>query len=304
MLSTATIFDIQRFSVHDGPGIRTLVFFKGCPLRCEWCSNPESHSAARELSFSARRCIGCGSCVEACPRAAILLGEDRKARIDRERCIVCDECSEACCSGACVVTGQAMTVAQVLEQVSKDSIFYRLSGGGVTLGGGEVTTWSPFATELLAECKVAGIDTAIETCGYADWSRIRPLLKHTDLVLYDIKHMDPAVHLARTGAPNDKVLANFARVARSAKQIVARVPVVPGFNANKKAMRAIARFVATCGNPDATIELLPYHGLAAEKYGRLGRRYGLASVKPPSPETMALLAAVVEGEGVACRVGG
>lgn len=304
MPSTATIFDIQRFSVHDGPGIRTLVFFKGCPLRCEWCSNPESHSAARELTFFARRCIGCGGCVDVCPRGAILLGEDGKAHIDRERCIVCDACAEACCSSACAVTGQSMTVAEVLEQVAKDAVFYRLSSGGVTLGGGEVTVWSPFAKELLAECKAAGINTAIETCGYADWSRIRPLLRHTDLVLYDIKHIDPAVHLRRTGASNDKLLANFERVARSGTRVVVRVPVVPGFNANQKAMRAIARFVATCANPDVAIELLPYHRLAAEKYGRLGRSYRLASVKPPSRKTMDSLTAVIEGEGVACRVGG
>ena len=300
---TALVFDIQRFAVHDGPGIRTLVFFKGCPLRCRWCSNPESRICAPELGYVPGRCLACLACVEACARAAVAAGPDGRPLTDRERCASCGDCTAVCFADARVLTGRRLTVAEVMAEVRKDVVFYRRSGGGVTLGGGEVLVWAAFAAELLAACKAEGLDTAVETGGCGPWSDLARLVPLVDRWYYDVKHADPGEHARLTGAGNGEILENLERLAAAGASIVVRVPVVPGLTDDEGDVRAIARLVAK-GRLAERIELLPYHRLGEEKYARLGRVYELAGLEPPGEERLRALAAVVEAEGVPVRVGG
>jgi pyruvate formate lyase activating enzyme len=298
----AVIFDIQRFSVHDGPGIRTLVFFKGCPLRCAWCSNPESQSSRPELVFMAARCIGCGNCVATCPEGACRVDGHGQMRFDRALCTSCGACAETCYAGARVLLGRRMTIEDVLSEVRKDEVFYRNSGGGVTLSGGEPALWPQFTARLLAALKAEGMHTAMETCGQVPCEEIERLLPDLDLLLYDIKHIDPVEHEQHTGATNERILANLRRLARSDVEVSVRVPVVPGFNDDPAAIAEIAGFVGTVGVH--TVHLLPYHRYAQDKYARLGRTYALTGLMPPQDEHMHELAELVRSHGLACRVGG
>jgi pyruvate formate lyase activating enzyme len=300
---SAVIFDIQKFAVHDGPGIRTLVFFKGCPLQCAWCSNPESQSAKRQLVFFPNRCIGCLHCVEACGHQASRVDEDGELRFDRGRCIECGECVETCYADARVLLGRRMTVEQVMREIRKDLVFYRTSGGGVTLGGGEATVWSQFAAELLRALKAEGIATALETCGHVSYRDIESLLPDLDLVFYDVKLMDPARHRLYTGVGNERILANLKRLAAEDIEVIVRIPVVPGVNDDADNIGATADFVAS-NRIAAKIELLPYHSLAQDKYMRLGWEYSFVGLEPPSAEHMEELAGLVRSRGLDCQVGG
>lgn len=302
-LRTALIFDIQRFAVHDGPGIRTLVFFKGCPLRCLWCSNPESQVCAPELGYASGRCLACLACVEACARAAVAAGPDGRPVTDRERCADCGDCAAVCFADARVLTGRWMTVAAVVTEVRKDEVFYRRSGGGVTLGGGEVLVWSRFAADLLAACRADGLDTAVETGGCGAWADLERLAPFVDCWYYDVKHVDPGEHARLTGADNGAILENLELLAATGARIVVRVPVVPGLTDGDDTVRGIARLVAGKRLAER-VELLPYHRLGVEKYARLGRSYELAGLEPPGGERLRALAALVEAEGVPCRIGG
>jgi pyruvate formate lyase activating enzyme len=298
----AAIFDIQRFSVHDGPGIRTLVFFKGCPLRCAWCSNPESQAAEPELVFFASKCARCLDCLSVCRHGACQSDEDGESRFDRSLCVQCGACAETCYAGARMVLGRSMSVDDVLCEVRKDAVFYRHSDGGVTLGGGEPAIWSRFAARLLQALQAEGMHTAIETCGHVDYGEIERLLPHLDLVMYDVKHMDPEQHERYTGATNETVLANLDQLATEDVEIVVRVPIIPGVNDDADNVGRTAEWAAIRGI--AKIDLLPYHGYAQDKYGRLGQEYGLTGLQPPSGEQMAELAAVVRSRGLTCQIGG
>lgn len=298
----AVIFDIQRFSVHDGPGIRTLVFFKGCPLRCAWCSNPESQSVTPELVFFANKCVGCLACVAACPHGACRSDENGELLFDRRLCVHCGACAETCYTNARIVLGKAMSVDDVLCEVRKDAVFYRHSGGGVTLGGGEPVLWSRFAERLLRALRAEGIHTAIETCGQVDYGEIERLLPYLNLVMYDVKHMDPAQHEWHTGATNVTILANLERLATEGVEVVVRVPVIPGVNDDIENIDQTAAMAAARGI--ARIDLLPYHPYAHDKYARLGQEYALAGLEPPSAEHMEELASAVRSRGLTCQIGG
>jgi pyruvate formate lyase activating enzyme len=298
----AIVFDIQRFSVHDGPGIRTLVFFKGCPLHCAWCSNPESQSAQPQLVFWAERCSGCGSCVEACRQGACLADESGRLRFERTQCSDCGACVETCYAGARALLGRPMTVESVLREIRKDEVFYRNSGGGVTLGGGEPALWSRFAARLLRALKGEDIRTAVETCGHVPCEEIERLLPDLDLLMYDVKHMDPLKHERHTGASNTTILANLARLATEDVEIVVRVPVVPGFNDQPADIGEIADFVDSLSL--RSVQLLPYHRYAQDKYARLGRTFALTGLAPPTDERMQGLAELVRSRGLACQIGG
>lgn len=298
----AVIFDIQKFSVHDGPGIRSLVFFKGCPLRCAWCSNPESQSTKPELVFFSNKCVGCRNCLNACLHGACRSDKDGGQRFDRHLCAGCGECAETCYADARVMLGRRMSVDDVLYEVRKDAIFYRHSGGGVTLGGGEPAMWSRFAERLLRALKVEGVHTAIETCGQVEYGEIERLLPHLNLVMYDVKHMDSAQHERYTGATNEAVLANLDRLAAEDVEVVVRVPIIPGVNDDADNIGRTADFAAIRGI--AAIDLLPYHRYAQDKYARLGQEYGLAGLQPPSAEHMAELATLVRSRGLTCQIGG
>jgi pyruvate formate lyase activating enzyme len=294
----AAVFDIQRFSVHDGPGIRTLVFLKGCPLRCAWCSNPESHKREPELSLFLGRCLGCRRCVSACPEGAAGVDE-MGPTVDRALCRVCGRCAEVCPSRARVILGRTMTVEETFSEVEKDKVFYAQSGGGVTVGGGEVTVWPDFAAALLTRCRNAGIGTAIETCGHSEWNRLWQVAQHAEHVLYDVKHIDSRLHKRMTGAGNERILDNLIMLSTRHPGITIRIPVIPGYSDESETMRAIARYLVR-RNVKASVELLPYQNLGAPKYERLGKTYRLAHLRPPSQEKLRDLGEAIEAEGLAC----
>lgn len=265
------IFDIQRYSIHDGPGIRTLIFMKGCPLRCLWCSNPESQLQKQEMMFNAVKCIGCGKCIEVCPTGAA--GEKNPAKA-KKICRNCGRCGEVCPSTARQMVGKYMTVAEVMEEIERDVRFYRRSGGGITVTGGEPLMQPEYVQALLKECNAKDIDTAIETCGYSDEESLEKVIPYVDLALYDIKHMDEEKHKEFTGDGNAKILKNARLIVEKHKSMKIRIPVVPGYNDSDENIENIAKFACTLNNVDE-INLIPYHSFGESKYNSLGKHYKL-----------------------------
>jgi pyruvate formate lyase activating enzyme len=293
------VSDIQRFSVHDGPGIRTTVFLKGCQMRCRWCHNPEALRPGPELELFLDKCIGCGACLKVCPRAAHAMETGRRV-FRRELCTACGTCARSCYAEALVLVGREMTAAEALAEVVQDREFYANSGGGVTLSGGEPLYQPDFAREILRLAKQAGIHTAIETNLAWPWERIEPILDVTDLVMADIKMMDPAAHQEWTGVSNEMVPDNVQRLGRSGKPLLVRTPIVPGVNDTIAEIGRIARFIAGLANL-VCYELLPFNPLAAGKYKSLGMEpEGLASPR----DGLDALAAEAGKSGVPVRVAG
>jgi pyruvate formate lyase activating enzyme len=271
------VFNVQKFSVHDGKGIRTLVFLKGCPMRCQWCSNPESQSLKPEHVFNPSRCLTskvCGRCLNACPPGALSL-TDGLIRYNRGNCLECFACVQTCPTGAQNVYGESMCVDHVLNKVEEDGVFYQRSGGGMTLSGGEPLTQHEFANALLREARRRRLDTTIETCGYSPYAHLREACLHLNRLIFDIKCLDPRKHKEHTGVDNALVLENFLRVCEDFPDLPMRVrtPVIPGFSDNEAEIRAIRRFVPR--RPNIEYELLAYHRLGQPKYGYLGRSYEL-----------------------------
>lgn len=298
--ASGTVFDIQRFSLHDGPGIRTIVFLKGCPLSCKWCSNPESQNMKPVIMYKKNECLHCGRCINACSRKAISF--ENKTFIDRSICTGCGECANACPAGALVVKGKTMTVQQLIRELKKDATTYRRSGGGITLSGGEPLVQYEFAAELLRACKAQGWDTAIETTGAGITEAVEKVIPYVDTVLLDIKHLDTEKHKKFTGIGNEQILKNAARISQISSTVV-RVPVIPGFNYSEEEIRAITEF-AKMMRGVRTIHLLPYHTFGENKYDLLGRDYALADIKPLKPEELEHLKTMVEREGFQCIIGG
>lgn len=294
------ISNIQRFSIHDGAGIRTLVFFKGCHLRCLWCSNPETQSLGREIKFAANLCLGCGRCVEVCPTGAASVG-DRIIAI--ETCIGCGKCVQVCPGGARKMVGQEMTVDEVMSEVVKDMPFYRRSGGGVTLTGGEPLVQLNFALAILKECQKKGIDTAIETCGAVPWERIERILPYLDLVLFDIKQMDSQAHKNQTGHDNRLILKNAAKISASGARLIIRVPVVPGLTDSVKNIQRIVDFANTLEGVEE-VHLLPFHRLGESKYKQLGKAYHLENLKPLDDSALKDLTGSVKKGRIRVQMGG
>ena len=278
---TGLVFNIQRYSLHDGPGIRTLAFLKGCPLRCRWCSNPESQQFDPELAFNEGKCIGaaeCGLCLKQCPHGAVFEKENGKMGVNREVCQACFECVVVCPSLARKVFGERMSVDQVLSVAEADGIFYARSGGGITLSGGEPLAQPGFAAELLGEARRRRINTSMETSGFGNWHDLEHICRNLDSILYDIKCLDAAKHREFVGVSNELILANFRRLCETFPDLPKKVrtPVVPGFNDEEAEIRAIVDFIADCPNVD--YELLAYHRLGQPKYCYLGRDYPLDGV--------------------------
>ncbi len=299
---TGVIFDIRKFSLHDGPGIRTTVFFKGCPLSCWWCHNPESQSAGREVMLWDARCVRCGECVKRCPLEAI--SPDGSSVItDREICVVCESCMDSCAAEARELVGRRVTVEEVMAEIERDRHFYEESGGGVTFSGGEPLVQRAFLKDLLRACKEKEIHTAVDTCGYTPWPALDSIRPDTDLFLYDLKLMDDTRHRLYTGVPNGLILHNLEALSRSGARIIVRVPVIPGITDDEENLRQTAAFVAGLPHIER-LDLLPYHHSAAGKYERLGKEYHMPEIRPPGEEQMQEIVHLFESHSLPVTIGG
>jgi pyruvate formate lyase activating enzyme len=290
---TGIVTDIQHFSIHDGPGIRTTVFVKGCNLRCFWCHNPETQSPGPELQYYADRCIACGACVTACPESAHAMVDGLHA-FDRSRCTACGLCTDVCFSRALVMAGQTRSAADVIGVLLRDRAFYETSGGGVTISGGEPLLQPAFTRAILAGCKAEGVHTAVETAANVPWARLQEVLPVTDLVMMDIKTMDSEVHRRVTGVPNARILENARHLADCGIPLIVRTPVVPGVNDDDESIRSIAGFAAELPSL-IRYELLRFHAMAESKYSALEMVSASRDLEPPTTERMEHLAAVASG---------
>ena len=281
---SGTVFNIMRFSVHDGPGIRTTVFLKGCPLECAWCHNPEAIAGAPEIVYHPDRCIACGDCVDACPRHAIRESGGKFEALP-ELCARCGTCAEACAAGARELVGRVMTVDDIMREVERDAPFYRESGGGVTFSGGEPLIQHRFLVHLLGACAGSGFHTVVDTSGYASPDTLYRVAALTDLFLYDLKSVNEEIHRRFTGVSGALIRGNLERLASWGKKVVIRMPIVPGINDSPENIEAAGRFIAALGNV-AGVQLIPYHTIGVDKYARLGIPYTLAGVQAPAGDYM------------------
>jgi len=298
---TGTVLNIQRASFHDGPGVRTTVFFKGCPLHCPWCHNPESLAFEPELWVWTERCLGCGACLEACPRQGGPLPAG--TALGTLGCEGCRRCVEACPSGARAIAGHSMTVAEVLEAVRRDRLVYEESGGGVTFSGGEPLAQPAFLLACLEACRRDGLHTAVDTCGLARREVVEAVADHANLLLWDLKHLDPRRHEELTGAPLAPILDNLAAVAARGVPVWLRLPVVPGYTDDPASVRAAAALAASLPTI-RRVSLLPYHRTGTGKMSRLGRLATPADIPTPAPTHLSELAAIFGTLGVPTTIGG
>ena len=297
------LYDIQRFAIHDGPGIRTLVFMKGCPLECLWCSTPQTQRSSPDLLYIEVNCKKCMRCVDVCPEEAIVFSDNEKIEIDRKICNICGQCVNICPNQALKLVGDQKTVDQLFQEIMKDSNFYRRSDGGVTIGGGEATMQHEFVAALLKKCKEIYVHTAMETCGYVKWEQLEKILEHIDLLYFDIKHMDSRIHEEITGLSNELILEN-ARKASEMRPIIIRIPIIPGLNDSEENLLNTAKFASELGENLLRIELLPYHKFGTGTYEQLGRDYKLKHIEPPNEEHLNKLKKVIESCGVKVQIGG
>ena len=304
---TAPVFNIQTYSIHDGPGIRVTVFVKGCPLRCLWCANPESNSAKPQLMTYAVKCTGCGRCVALCPKQAITIGpkgEKYVALTDRTKCVNCGACEDICPASAREIAGKEKTVKEVLDKVLKDKMFMDASGGGMTISGGEILVHPAFTTALLKAAKEAGLHTAVESCSFGSLDAIDSIYQYVDLALLDIKHMDSAKHKEYTGVPNEIILSNIKHIHNELGiETMISIPTIPGYNDSDENIAATAKFIAEELGRDVKVRLLPYHRLGESKNESLGKEMDF-SIEIPPAEHMEALKAIVESFGLTAQVGG
>jgi pyruvate formate lyase activating enzyme len=300
--SSGVVFDVRRYAVHDGPGIRTTVFLKGCPLRCAWCHNPESQSPHPQLLVRASRCLRCGACVAACPHGALELRDDR-VLTNGEACTLCGACVAACPAEARETIGVSMTVADVLREVERDRLFYEGSGGGVTFSGGEPLAQSAFLLGLLRAGRERGLHTALDTCGHAPADVFERAVALTDLVLFDVKHADSERHREGTGVGNERILDNLRRLAASGVDCIVRVPLVPGFNDAEDDLCDIAALVAALPRVPP-VQLLPFHTAAEDKHRRFGLPYRRFGDQHLDGAALAACLTPFDRFGVAAQIGG
>lgn len=300
-LASGIVTNIQRFSIHDGPGIRTTVFLKGCNLRCFWCHNPETLDTKPQLQLFPNRCIGCGACFERCQRGAHERIDGSRA-YHRELCLACGRCAETCYAEALVITGELKTAEEVVDEVLRDKPFYETSHGGVTLSGGEPLLQLDFSFDILQRCQAEGLHTAIETALNFPWSRVEAILPVTDLIMLDIKVVDSSRHKECTGVPNERILENVRQLGHLDKPLIVRTPVIPGVNDTPEEVLAIARLAAELPNL-LYYELLPFHPMASGKYDSLGMDYRARELARPGKELIEQLTSVAASTGIQAKHG-
>ena len=301
-MTTGMVFDIKRFSIHDGPGIRTTVFFKGCPLSCWWCHNPESQATEPEMMFRENRCIRCRACQAVCKQSAISWDGD-VISTDMEKCTLCGVCVEACYAEAREMIGREMSVAQVMAEIERDIAFYDESAGGATFSGGEPLWQRDFLLDLLRACQEKEIHTTVDTCGFATWETVDSVREYVDLFLYDLKLMNDARHQKFTAVSNELILSNLRALAEPGENIVLRVPIIPEINDDDESLRQLGAFAATLPNVNQ-MSLLPYHPTAVDKYRLLHKVCGLQGIRPPSDRRMAEIAEILSEFGLQVKIGG
>lgn len=304
------LFDIRKYSIHDGPGIRTAVFFKGCPLRCAWCHNPESQSFQPELILRPNRCIACEACVQVCPNGAVPPSPTGRGDrgdgfpfTDRSKCQACGECTLVCYAEGRQLIGRMYSLEQVLAEIEGDRVFYEQSGGGVTFTGGEPMSQRPFLLALLRACKALDLHTALDTSGYCSWEALDEVRSFVDLFLYDLKLMNDSRHRQYTAVPNKLILENLRKLTEHGHAVRVRIPAIPGVNDDQENLRASGEFLA--GLPGLQrVDILAYHSSAEAKYQNLGMNYSLPGLKSPSDERMEEIAATLRGFGLTVSIGG
>jgi len=300
-MPTGNIFNIQKYSIHDGPGIRTTVFFKGCPLNCWWCHNPESQSSFPELIFWKDRCIHCKTCITTCPLGALTL-EDGLVLTDKGKCTLCGECVQKCPTIAREIIGQKMTVEEIMEEIEKDGVFYRESGGGVTFSGGEPLMQQDFLEELLRNCHQKKIHTTLDTTGYCNWHFLDGISRFVDLFLYDIKIMNDEAHIKYTGVSNQIILENLKKLSAKGENIIIRIPIIPDINDDMQNITDIGKSLKSMNIK--FIELLSYHNIASEKYARLGKSYALEDTRVPDKDKLSKISKLLQKFDLTVKSGG
>jgi pyruvate formate lyase activating enzyme len=299
---TGIVFDIKKFSLHDGPGIRTTVFLKGCSLHCSWCHNPEGISPSAEIHYWDERCIQCHDCIEACEHGALSL-EDGLRQYDPKQCAFCGCCAETCPSESIKLIGTKMHVSDVIREIEQDMIYYDQSGGGASFSGGEPLYQVDFLEALLVTCKDRGIHTTVDTSGFVPFKSIRRIMPYVDLFLFDVKIIDPEAHIQYTGVPNHRILHNLTELAKTKSRIIPRIPIIPGVNDGTENIIQTGEFLAS-QKAFSEVNILPYHRAAAQKYYRMGNDYILHDVLPPTEQQMSKIARELENFGFSVKIGG
>jgi pyruvate formate lyase activating enzyme len=302
-MSRPLVFDIKRYAINDGPGIRIVVFLKGCNLNCTWCHNPESISDEAERMYSSSKCIKCGTCVAACPEKAITLTPEGIIT-DAALCKMSGKCAEVCPTKAIEISGREISVAEIMQEIEKERVFFDQSGGGVTFSGGEPLLHHKFLIRLLKECGKHGIHRAVDTAGFVNTDIILAVAEHTDLFLFDLKFMDPEKHRKWIGVSNEKILLNLKALAENGSRIIIRIPLIGGVNDDAENLETTARFVSELSGEKKEVNLLPYHKIAQTKYRKLGRPEDFQLLEEPSKETQLQAILSFQKYGLAASIGG